>query len=56
MKNFILGVIVALIVCIWIALVVAGVISIKTVILVPVEIVVGILLAFYKYYAIIIIR
>ena len=45
MKNFILGIIVSLIVGAWVALAVVGIISIKTAILVPVGIVIGVLIA-----------
>ena len=45
MKNFILGIITTLIIGAWITLAVVGVISIKTAILIPVGIVIGLLLA-----------
>lgn len=45
MKNFILGIIVTLIIGAWITLAVVGVISVKTAILVPVGIVIGLLIA-----------
>lgn len=45
MKNFILGIIVSLIVGAWVALAGVGIISIKTAILVPVGIVIGVLIA-----------
>lgn len=45
MKNFILGIIVALIVGAWVTLAVVGIISIKTAFLVPVGIVIGVLIA-----------
>ncbi len=45
MKNFVLGLIVAFGIGIWIALAVVGVISVKTAILIPVGIVIGILIA-----------
>ena len=45
MKNFILGIIVALVIGSWVTLAVVGVISIKTAILVPVGIAIGILIA-----------
>lgn len=45
MKNFILGIIVSLIVGAWVTLAVVGIISIKTAILVPVGIVIGVLIA-----------
>ena len=41
MKNFILGVIVTLIIGAWVTLAVIGVISVKTAILIPVGIVIG---------------
>jgi hypothetical protein len=44
-KNFILGIIVTLIIGSWITLAVVGVISVKTAILVPVGIVIGLLIA-----------
>lgn len=47
MKNFILGIIVALIIGAWVTLAVVGVISVKTAILVPVGIVVGFLIAIW---------
>ena len=47
MKNFILGIIVTLIIGGWIALAVVGVISVKTAILVPVGIVIGLLIAIW---------
>ena len=43
MKNFILGIIATLIICAWVILAVVEVISIKTAILVPVGIVIGLL-------------
>ncbi|MBR6081238.1 MAG: hypothetical protein IKP60_13935 [Treponema sp.] len=45
MKNFILGVVITLIIATWVALAVIGIISIKTAILVPVGIVIGLLIA-----------
>ena len=45
MKNFILGIIVTLIIGTWITLAVVGVISIKTAVLVPVGIDIGLLIA-----------
>lgn len=45
MKNFILGIIISLIVGAWVTLAVVGIISIKTAILVPVGIVIGLLIA-----------
>lgn len=47
MKNFILGIIVTVIIGAWITLAVVGVISVKTAILVPVGIVIGLLIAFW---------
>lgn len=41
MKNFILGIIVTLIIGAWVILAVVGVISVKTAILIPVGIVIG---------------
>lgn len=49
MKNFILGVIVALIVGAWVILAVIGIISVKTAILVPVGIVIGLALAIFLF-------
>lgn len=49
MKNFILGIIVALIIGAWVTLAVVGVISVKTAILVPVGIVVGFLIAIWLF-------
>ena len=49
MKNFILGIIVTLIIGAWIILAVVGVFSIKTAILVPVGIVIGLLIAFWLF-------
>lgn len=49
MKNFIAGVIVALIIGAWITLTVVGVISVKTAILIPVGIVLGVLLALFLF-------
>lgn len=45
MKNFILGIIVSLIVGAWVVLAVVGIISVKTAILIPVGIVIGVLIA-----------
>ncbi len=45
MKNFILGIIITLIIGAWITLAVVGVISVKSAILVPVGIVIGLLIA-----------
>lgn len=47
MKNFILGIIVTVIIGAWIILAVVGVISVKTAILIPVGIVIGLLIAFW---------
>lgn len=47
MKNFILGIIVTLIIGAWVTLAVVGVISVKTAILVPVGIVIGLLIAMW---------
>ena len=49
MKYFILGVILTVIVNVWISLAVFGVISVKTAILVPVGIVVGLLIAVWLF-------
>ena len=49
MKNFILGIIFALVICAWVTLAVVGVISVKTAILVPVGIVIGILIAVWLF-------
>lgn len=49
MKNFILGIIVSLIVGAWVTLAVVGIISIKTAILVPVGIVIGVLIAVWLF-------
>ena len=49
MKNFILGIIVALIIGAWVTLAVVGVISVKTVILVPVGIVIDLLIAVWLF-------
>lgn len=49
MKNFILGIIVALISGAWFILAVVGVISAKTATLVPVGIVIGLLLAMWLF-------
>ena len=45
MKNFILGIIFTLIIGAWITLAIVGIISVKTAILVPVGIVIGLLVA-----------
>ena len=47
MKNFILGIIVTLIVGAWVTLAIVGVISVKTAILVPVGMVIGLLIAMW---------
>lgn len=49
MKTFILGVIVTLIIGAWVTLAVVGVISVKTAILVPVGIVIGLLIAVWLF-------
>ena len=49
MKNFILGIIVTLIIGTWVTLAVVGVISVKTAILVPVGIVIGLLTAVWLF-------
>lgn len=49
MKNFILGMIVALIIGSWITLAVVGVISVKTAILVPAGIVIGLLISVWLF-------
>ena len=49
MKNFILGIIVALVIGAWVTLAVIGVISVKTAILVPVGIVIGFLVAVWLF-------
>jgi hypothetical protein len=49
MKNFILGIIVALIIGAWITLAMVGVISVKTAILVPVGIAIGLLIAIWLF-------
>ena len=49
MKNFILGIIITLIIGAWVTLAVVGVISVKTAILVPVGIVIGLLLAMWLF-------
>lgn len=49
MKNFILGVIVTLIIGGWIILAVVGIISIKTAILIPVGIIIGLGIAGWLY-------
>lgn len=49
MKNFVLGIIVTLIVGTWITLAVVGVISVKTAILIPVGIVIGLLIALWLF-------
>lgn len=47
MKNFILGIIVTVIIGTWITLAVVGVIQVKTAILIPVGIVIGLLIAIW---------
>ena len=49
MKNFILGIVVTLIIGTWVTLAVVGVISIKTAILVPVGIVIGLVIAIWLF-------
>lgn len=49
MKNFILGIIVTLIIGAWVTLAVIGVISVKTAILVPVGIFIGLLIAIWLF-------
>lgn len=49
MRNFILGFIVALIIGAWVTLAIVGVISVKTAILVPVGIVIGLILAVWLF-------
>lgn len=49
MKNFILGIIFALVIGTWISLAVVGAITVKTAILVPVGIVIGILIAVWLF-------
>lgn len=49
MKNFILGIIVTLVIGAWITLAVVGVISVKTAILIPVGIVLGLLIAIWLF-------
>ena len=49
MKGFIVGIIVTLIIGAWVTLAVVGVISVKTAILVPVGIVIGVLLAMWLF-------
>lgn len=49
MKNFILGIVVTLIIGAWIILAVVEVISVKTAILVPVGIVIGLLIAIWLF-------
>lgn len=45
MKNFILGIIVALVIGSWVTLAIVGVIPVKTAILIPVGIAIGIFIA-----------
>ena len=47
MKHFILGIIVTLVIGAWITLAVIGVISVKTAILIPIGIVIGLLIAIW---------
>ena len=49
MKNFIFGIIVNLIIGVWIILAVVGDISVKTAILIPVGIVIGLLIAIWLF-------
>lgn len=49
MKNFILGIIFALVIGTWVTLAVVGVISVKTAILIPVGIVIGLLIAIWLF-------
>ena len=49
MKNFILGIIVTLIIGGWVILAVVGVISVKTAILIPVGIVIGLLITIWVF-------
>ena len=49
MKNFILGIIITLIISVWVTLAVVGIISVKTAILIPVGIVIGLLLAMWLF-------
>ena len=47
MKNFILGIIFTLIICAWVILALVEVISVKTAVLIPVGIVIGLLIAIW---------
>lgn len=47
MKNFILGVVTTLIIGAWVTIAIVGVISVKTAILVPVGIVIGLLIGMW---------
>ena len=49
MKNFILGVIVTLIIGAWVTLAVVGIISVKTAVLVPVGIIIGLVIAIFLF-------
>ena len=49
MKNFILGIIVTLIIGAWVILAVVGAITLKTAILVPIGIVIGLLIAVWLF-------
>ena len=49
MKTFVLGIIVTLIIGVWITLAIVGVISVKTAILIPVGIVLGLLLGMWLF-------
>ena len=49
MKNFILGIIVTLIIGTWVTLTVVGVISVKTAVLVPAGILIGLLIAVWLF-------
>lgn len=47
MKNFILGIIVTLIIGAWVTLAIVGAITLKTAILIPIGIVIGLLIAIW---------
>lgn len=49
MENFILGIIVTLIIGAWVTLAIVGVISVKTAILVPIGIFIGLLIAVWLF-------
>ena len=49
MKNFILGIITTLIIGVWVILAVVGVISVKTAILIPFGIIIGLLIAVWLF-------